>query len=70
MKIIGIIILTVGLGLTFATSLSFFTKEKVIEIGKIEITRNKPHYLTWSPLLGIVLMSIGGIVIWKSSKSQ
>ena len=39
MKTTGIIILLVGLGLTLTTSLSFFTKEKVVDIGKLEITK-------------------------------
>lgn len=69
MKTTGIIILLIGLGLTVATSVSFFTKEKVVDIGKIQITREKPHYFTWSPLFGIAVMAIGGVVVWKSSKN-
>ncbi len=68
MKTTGIIILLVGLGLTLTTSLSFFTKEKVVDIGKLEITKDKPHYLQWSPFLGIGIMVIGGLVIWRGSK--
>jgi hypothetical protein len=68
MKITGIIILIIGLGLTIFTAFTYFTKEKVVDIGKIEITRNEPHYLKWSPLIGIAVMAAGGVVLWKSSK--
>jgi cytochrome b subunit of formate dehydrogenase len=68
MKIAGIIIILIGLGLTIFTATTFFTKEKVVDIGKIEITRNKPHYLNWSPLIGIAVMGIGGVVLWRSYK--
>jgi hypothetical protein len=70
MKIAGIIIILIGLGLTIITATTFFTKEKVVDIGKIEITRNKPHHLNWSPLIGVAMMGIGGVVLWQSSKKQ
>jgi len=68
MKKIGIIILLLGLGLTIFTAVTYFTKEKVVDIGKVEITRNKPHHLKWSPLIGIAIMGIGGIVLWQATK--
>lgn len=69
MKIAGIVLIVLGLGLTIFTGFQFFTKEKVVDIGKLEISREKPHYFSWSPVLGIVLMGIGGAVLWKGSKS-
>jgi len=68
MKIAGIIILIVGLALTIFTATTFFTKEKVVDLGKIEISRNKPHNLKWSPLIGIAVMAVGGVVVWRSYK--
>jgi hypothetical protein len=68
MKKVGIIIILLGLGLTIFTAFTFFTKEKVVDIGKVEITRNKPHNLNWSPLIGIAVMGIGGITLWQSNK--
>ena len=68
MKKAGIFIILIGLGLTIFTAFTFFTREKVVDIGKVEITRNKPHHLNWSPLIGIAVMGIGGGVLWQSSK--
>lgn len=69
MKTAGIVILIIGLGLTIFTSLQFFTKEKVVDLGAVEITRDKPHNLNWSPLIGIAVMGLGGgILMWKASK--
>jgi hypothetical protein len=68
MKIAGIIIIIIGLGLTIFTAMTYFTKEKVVDIGKIEITRNEPHNLNWSPLIGIAVMGIGGVILWRSYK--
>jgi len=70
MKKAGILIILLGLGLTFFTAFTFFIKEKVVDIGTVEITRNKPHHLNWSPLIGIAVMGIGGVVLWHSYKKQ
>lgn len=68
MKKAGILVIILGLVLTAFSAFTFFTKEKVVDIGKIEITRNKPHHLNWSPLIGIAVMGIGGVMLWQSYK--
>jgi len=62
MKKIGIGIVILGLILTIFTAVTFFTKERVAEIGDINIMANKRHHLNWSPLIGVAVMGIGGIV--------
>jgi hypothetical protein len=68
MKKAGIIIVIFGLALTIFTAITFFTREKVVDIGSLKITANKPHHLSWSPLIGIAVMGVGGVVILISSK--
>jgi hypothetical protein len=68
MKKVGIIIIAIGLLLTIFTAFTYFTKEKVVDIGKIEITANKPHHLSWSPLIGVAVMAVGGLFLWQGSK--
>jgi hypothetical protein len=68
MKYTGIVIILIGLGLTIFSAFTFFTEEKVVDIGKLEITRDKPHHLNWSPLIGLAVMGIGGVVLWRSYK--
>ena len=68
MKKVGNIIVILGLALTIFTAITFFTREKVVDIGSLKITANKPHHLSWSPLIGIAVMGVGGVVILISSK--
>ncbi len=68
MKKLGIIIVLIGLLLTVFTAVTFFTKEKVVDVGALKITRNKPHHINWSPLIGIAIIGIGGIVFWTAGK--
>lgn len=68
MKTIGIIIVLFGLVLTIFTAATFFSKEKVVDLGKVEISKEKPHHLNWSPFIGIAIMAIGGVITWQSYK--
>ncbi len=68
MKKAGIIIFIVGVVLTIFTTVQFFTKEKVADLGVIEVTKEKPHSISWSPLIGIAVMGIGGVLLWKGSR--
>ncbi len=60
MKRTGVIILIIGLLITVFTGFSFITREKVVDLGDLEITQNKDHGITWSPLIGVIVMVVGG----------
>lgn len=68
MKKAGLVIIILGLLLTIFTAITFFTREKVVDLGSLKITTNKPHYLTWSPLIGIAVMVAGGVMYLIPSK--
>jgi hypothetical protein len=59
MKKAGIVIMIIGLVLTLFTAFSYFTREKVVDLGNVEIISNKRHVLTWSPAVGIAALVIG-----------
>lgn len=68
MKSTGIVLILLGLLLTVFTAANFFTKKKVVDLGEIEITREEPHNISWSPVVGVLLMGIGAVVLWKGGK--
>jgi hypothetical protein len=68
MRKAGIFIIILGLVLTIFTAFTVFTREKVVDIGSLKITANKPHHLSWSPLIGIAVMCVGGVVVYISPK--
>lgn len=70
MKIIGILIMIAGLVLTVFTTFSYFAREKVIELGAVEITRSQPHDLKWSPFIGIAIMGIGAFLVLQERKNK
>ncbi|MDP3436485.1 MAG: hypothetical protein Q8S04_04525 [Bacteroidales bacterium] len=68
MKNLGFIIILAGLVLTIFSVVTVFTREKVVDIGKVEITRDKPHNLNISPFVGIAVMGVGGVIVFMSRK--
>lgn len=68
MKKAGLILLVAGLLITIFTTVNFVTEEKVIEIGEIEVTRDKKNNLDWSPLVGVVVIVAGGLVYFLGKK--
>jgi divalent metal cation (Fe/Co/Zn/Cd) transporter len=70
MKRAGIVIMIIGVVLTIFTAITFFTREKVVDIGSLKISANKPHHLSWSPLVGIAVIAVGGVMTLVSKKSM
>jgi hypothetical protein len=68
MKKAGIVVIVIGLVLTIFTAFTYFTKEKVVDFGKVEITANKRHSMNWSPLVGVAIMGLGGVFLLVDSK--
>ena len=67
-KTIGIIILIIGMLMTLYTGYNYITREKILDIGGIEITKDREHTTSWSPFIGIGIMVIGGVVILSGKK--
>ncbi len=66
-KPLGIVLIIIGILMLVYTGFNFKTKEKVVDLGPIEINREKDHPVQWSPIVGVVLL-IGGIVVLVRGK--
>ena len=69
-KTIGIVIMVIGLVMTLYTGFNYVTREKVVDIGSIEITADKNNTVTWGPFVGIGVMLIGGTVFLYGRKNS
>jgi drug/metabolite transporter (DMT)-like permease len=68
MKKIGIFLIVIGLILTLVTGFKYFTREKVVDVGSLKISASVPHRVNWSPLLGVGIMVVGGVVLLVGNK--
>jgi hypothetical protein len=66
-KILGMVLIALGLvGLVWG-GFSFTTREKVVDLGPLDVTRNKTHSVPLPPILGATAL-IGGIALLVSGK--
>lgn len=61
-KSLGLVLILIGLLMLAYTGFSYFTKEKVVDIGSIEIRKEKKHNVNWSPIIGGILI-VGGVIV-------
>lgn len=67
MKTLGIVLIAVGILMMAITGINYVTKEKVVDLGPLEINKEKNHPIQWSPIVGGVLF-IGGIIVLAAKK--
>lgn len=67
-RTLGSIIILLGLIMLGYSGFTYFTKEKVVDLGAIQITKEKEHQVKWSPIVGGILV-IGGIALAVSNKT-
>ncbi len=66
-KTLGIILIIIGIMMVVYTGFHYVTTENVVDLGPIEINKEKNHFVQWSPFIGISLL-IGGIVLMFFNK--
>tara|TARA_R110002167_G_scaffold341691_2_gene550175 strand:+ start:8353 stop:8613 length:261 start_codon:yes stop_codon:yes gene_type:complete len=68
-RIIGIIVTIIGILMIMYTGFNYATKEKVVDLGSLEISVEKNHPVKWSPAIGAILL-IGGVVLIAIDKKK
>jgi len=63
MKNVGIVIIALGLLMTVFTGFSVLTKKKVVDLGALEINKTERTPIYWSPIFGVGLMVVGGVIL-------
>lgn len=63
MKTFGIILAIVGVVMLIWTGFSYTKKEKVVDIGPLEVNAEKQEQVTWPSYAGGILLAAGVIFI-------
>jgi len=66
-RIIGIVLIVLGLAGLAWGGFTYKTKEKIIDLGPIEATREKTHSVPLPPIAGAAAL-IGGIALVAAGK--
>jgi hypothetical protein len=67
-KTIGVILIVIGIIMIIYTGFDFVTTEKVVDLGPIQINKEKNHLVQWPPIVGVILLVAGSVVIVRSKK--
>lgn len=70
MKGIGIILIILGIVMLIWTGFTYTKKEKVADLGPLEINADKEKSVNWHPYVGGILLAGGIILIAVSPKKR
>ena len=65
---LGIALIVVGVLLLAYGGFTFTTKDKVVDMGPVEITKDKKYSLPYAPLVGIGALVAGAVVMFTAKK--
>lgn len=68
-KTLGIILIVIGLLMMIYTGFNYVTKEKLVDIGPVEISKEENNPVRWSPIIGVILLA-GGVIIILTGKNK
>jgi hypothetical protein len=69
MKNVGIVLVVIGLIMMIITGFNYVTREKVVDVGPVEVNAKENHPVQWSPIVGGILL-IAGIIVMVSNKKS
>ncbi len=68
MKIISIILIILGISMIFINQVEFTQKEKVIDLGSVEVNKNEKKEVSWPLYTGIIIAAAGVVMLVSSKK--
>lgn len=70
MKLIGILLVVFGVVALTVGGFRYTRREKVLEIGPVQATREKHEYIPFSPIVGIASIAGGVVLLVVNSRSR
>jgi hypothetical protein len=69
MKIIGIILIVLGLAGVIYGGFSYTTHKNEVNLGPLRVQKTEQHSIPVPPILGILALAGGGLLVYSSSKA-
>jgi drug/metabolite transporter (DMT)-like permease len=68
MKTPAIVLIVVGIVIVIWGAFGYKTRDKVLDVGPIQATKETTHSVPYGPLAG-ALLALGGVILLAKSKS-
>jgi hypothetical protein len=69
-KVMGSVLLILGVVMLIWTGFSFTRKEKVVDAGPVQISADKEKTVNWPPYAGGILVIAGVVLLVGSKKGE
>lgn len=71
MKTLGIVLIIIGIGMVFVNQVAFTHKEKVVDLGSVEVSKDEKQDISWPVYAGVIVAVIGvGVTVVGSKQSR
>lgn len=70
MKLVGILLIVLGVAALAVGGIRYTTREKVLDLGPIEATSEKHHDIPLSPIVGIAAVAGGVALVLVGSRTR
>ena len=67
MRALGIVLIVAGVIMMIITGVNFVSEEKIVDIGAVEISKEHNNPISWSPIVGTILLVAGVVVVMTGS---
>lgn len=68
-KIIGILLLIVGIIMIVYTGFNYVSSETVVDLGPLQVEAKKNNFVKLSPILGGILLVVGLLLMFRGRRS-
>jgi drug/metabolite transporter (DMT)-like permease len=68
-RTLGIVLIIIGAAMLIWTGFSYTKKEKLVDLGPLQVSVNKRETVNWPPYLGTILV-VGGLVLVLTTKKS
>lgn len=70
MRMLGIILVIVGVICLAVPSITFWTQERAVDAGFIQIDMQKPHTIVLNPVVGVVSLIAGAALMLTGGRRE
>ena len=70
MKVLGVVLIVIGVLMLIFGNVSFTKKEKVAELGPVEINKKDKKTIAWPNYAGGIAIAAGAIVLVAGSRKK
>jgi hypothetical protein len=70
MNIIGLILVVLGIVALAVPSVTYFTTERVADVGFFAIDLSRPHTIVFNPIVGAIALAAGIVLVLVGLRSR